>query len=479
LKLAFDPAANEAFWSAIRTIPGFPVDDEIRLRKMIFESDAIFRLPSLLRDDFHGSGERLLMVMDATPMRRGSADLKPLVLKLLRQAGLEVEPVVLQPDGSGQVHTTLAHIETVKTRLSNDALVLSVGSGVVTDITKHACYLYESENAVKIPYVVYQTANSVSAYTSNWAPVFVNGIKRSLPSRYPDMLVCDLETLRDAPREMTLAGAGDMLAIYVSLLDWYLAHRLGMDSSYSGLAQALVGPLLEILQEYAEAILHPTLDGMAILAKLITLGGLAMSLTHATTPMSGYEHVISHILDLINEKQHQPLTQHGLQVALSTIIGVEVYQTFLREFIPENVSIEACYPSADKMRNRILKELAQIDPSGAAGEECWTEYAMKLEKWHANRAELMGFLADWPDIQRKLLSMTCSAGKLARLLKKLGAPVKFDQLNPPLVAWQVKYAFMNAPLMRKRFTLGDLLLFTNWDREALWEHAWGKTQGTH
>jgi predicted HAD superfamily phosphohydrolase YqeG len=28
----------------------------------------------------------------------------------------------------------------------------------------------------------------------------------------------------------------------------------------------------------------------SVLAKLIALGGLAMSLAHATTPMSGYEH---------------------------------------------------------------------------------------------------------------------------------------------------------------------------------------------
>jgi hypothetical protein len=28
--------------------------------------------------------------------------------------------------------------------------------------------------------------------------------------------------------------------------------------------------------------------------------------------------------------------------------------------------------------------------------------------------------------------------------------------------------------MRKRLTLGDLLIFTNWDREALWKEIWEK-----
>jgi hypothetical protein len=37
----------------------------------------------------------------------------------------------------------------------------------------------------------------------------------------------------------------------------------------------------------------------------------------------------------------------------------------------------------------------------------------------------------------------------------------------------VKFAFMTAPLMRKRFTLGDLLIFLHWDREKLWQQVKG------
>jgi glycerol dehydrogenase-like iron-containing ADH family enzyme len=37
--------------------------------------------------------------------------------------------------------------------------------------------------------------------------------------RYPDALVCDLETLRDAPYAMTAAGVGDLLVAGVSFAD--------------------------------------------------------------------------------------------------------------------------------------------------------------------------------------------------------------------------------------------------------------------
>ena len=33
-------------------------------------------------------------------------------------------------------------------------------------------------------------------------------------------------------------------------------------------------------------------------------------------------------------------------------------------------------------------------------------------------------------------------------------------------------AFMNASLMRKRLTLGDILIFTEWDRESIWRDVW-------
>jgi glycerol dehydrogenase-like iron-containing ADH family enzyme len=103
----------------------------------------------------------------------------------------------------------MQQVETVKTQLGRETAVVSVGSGVVTDISKHACYLFEGETGVHIPFIVYQTANSVSAYTSNGAPLFVQGVKRTfhcIPAG------CDLETLRGAPR-MAIAGgrpAGDL-----------------------------------------------------------------------------------------------------------------------------------------------------------------------------------------------------------------------------------------------------------------------------
>lgn len=479
LTLPYDPGDGAAFWGAIERIPGYPSGDPpMPIRTMVFEAGALFGLPAVLREVGADPGQEMLVVMDPTPMRRGPDDLKPLVLNVLREAGWQVKPLVLDPDSQGQVHTDMQQVEAVRAYLRDGMSALALGSGTVTDIVKHACHLHHEAGGHRAPFVVYKTANSVSAYTSNMSSVFLNGVKRTLPSRYADALVCDLETLCDAPREMTVAGVGDLLAFFVSIPDWYLAHRLGMDASFSEFSLALMGPLDDILLENAQAIRESKPEGMAVLAKLISLSGLAMSLSHATTPFSGFEHVMSHILDLQGELAHRPLAQHGTQVALSTIIGAETYRRVFREFDPAEVSVERCYPAQDTMHRLIMDVFASIDPSGKVGEECWSDYAVKLEQWHAHRQDFEAFLADWPEVQAQLAAFSRPPERLAELLHAVGSPLRFDQMEPPAQEDHVRFAFFTASLMRKRFSVGDLLIFLNWDRDRLWQQVWAVSQTT-
>jgi glycerol-1-phosphate dehydrogenase [NAD(P)+] len=303
------------------------------------------------------------------------------------------------------------------------------------------------------------------------APTFVDGVKRTLPSRYPDVLVCDLKTLRDAPQAMTVAGVGDLLAAFGSYADWWLAYRLGLDNTYTEFAQTLMGPLDEIFLEQAEGIKGGSLESMSVLAKLIALAGIAMSLSHATAPLSGYEHVMSHVLDLIAERTPRPLAQHGTQVALSTLLTTGAYQIFLDEFEPAEVNLANCYPTESEMRARIEAAFGPIDPQGQVAAECWADYKIKLEAWHAQRADFENALRDWPNIRARLRSLVRPPEVSARILNAVSSPVRFSELVPPPRAEEVQFAFRNAPLIRRRFTLGDLFVFLQWDQETLWKQV--------
>jgi glycerol-1-phosphate dehydrogenase [NAD(P)+] len=469
MTLRFDPQDIDRFKSEIRNIPGYPMGEDLPIRTMVFEPDALLRLPSLLELAGMTPDKRLSVVMDRTPMKREGEELKPLLLELLKSAGWPPEVVWLEPDSTGQVHTHFSQIDYVKARLQANSAVLSVGSGTVTDIAKHACYVYQQEQDISpLPFVVFQTANSVSAYTSNMAPTFVEGVKRTLPSRYPDVLVCDLKTLRDAPPAMTVAGVGDLLASFGSYADWWLAYRLGLDNSYTEFAQTLMGPLDEIFLEQAKGLRAGTLESTSILAKLIALAGLAMSLSHATAPLSGFEHVISHVLDLVAEQKQRPLAQHGTQVALATLLTTAAYQIFFNEFEPAEVNLANYYPAEAEMRARVESSFNSLDPTGRVAAECWSDYKIKLEAWHAHRADFEESLRDWPSMRAQLRSLVKPPEVASRILREVSSPVCFADLTPPPTQAEVQFAFRSAPLIRRRFTLGDLFVFLNWDQERLW-----------
>ncbi len=469
MSLQFDPGDLDRFKSQIRALPGYPAGEELPIRDMVFESGALWRLPALLLRAGIKLDQHLLVVMDRIPMKREGKDLKGLVCEILKAGGQRFDIIWLEPDNTGQVHTDFSQIDFVKTRLKEKSAVLSVGSGTVTDIAKHACHVYQQEQGTPpLPFVVYQTANSVSAYTSNMAPTFVDGVKRTLPSRYPDVLICDLETLRDAPRAMTVAGVGDLLAAFGSYADWWLAYRLGLDRSYTEFAQTLMGPLEEIFLEQAAGLRAGTLESTAVLAKLIALGGLAMSLSHATAPLSGYEHVISHVLDLVAEQNRRPLAQHGTQVALATLLTTSAYQVFFSEFEPAEVNLENCYPTQAQMKKRIEDSFRRLDPGGRVAAECWSDYKIKLESWHAHRADFKDALIDWSAVRAHLRSLVKPPEAGSRILRAVWSPVRFEELTPTPTQAEVQFAFRNAPLIRHRFTLGDLFVFLNWDQETLW-----------
>lgn len=472
--LPFDPALESGFWQAAETLPGYPHGEPIRLRRMVFESDALAKLPAILTESGARPDRPLLVVMDATPMRRAGADLKPMVLNRLSEAGWSPAAVVVPADATGQVHTDLERIVGLQGRLSSDCSVLALGSGTITDIAKHACFRREQETGGAIPFVVFQTANSVSAYTSNMAPVFVEGVKRTLPSRYPDALVCDLETLRDAPPSMTAAGVGDLLAASVSFADWYLAYRLGQDDSYTPLAERLMEGLRTALPDVAAESRAGDLRAMGALARWIALAGLAMSLSHATTPLSGYEHVLSHVLDMLGEWQRRPLAVHGAQVAIASLRMASIYQAFVRDFDPRTVDWPACFPGAEGARMQVEAAFADIDPTGRTGAECWKDYAVKLEVWHAHRERARRSLEAWADLRPDLAQRVWPAAQVERIMVAAGLATDFPGLQPQVEAAHASRAFLTAHWIRKRFTLGDLLHFLRWDRQALWERASGR-----
>lgn len=460
---AIDPANIDAVkhWLAAQVDPQEQLRS-INIDEILIGPGVLLDLPFVLQRAGITPGSKVLLVVDETPIFREDVDLKLFVRELLYVAGYNETTYHLEPDEYGQVHAEFDHIEGILWGLEPGTALIALGSGTVTDITKHAAYLYDQQHPDHPPivYICIPTANSVTAYAANMAVLLKDGVKRTFPSRYPTAIISDLRVLASAPKAMTLAGLGDCCARFVAYGDWYLAGALGLVDFYSEVPLALLNNLDTILLDAASAIGQRSHEGEAILARALLLAGIAQSVVSMSAPISGTEHVTSHVLDMIAGRYHRGLALHGAQVGVATLTAARLYQNFLDTFNPRAVRFDTCYPNQEHMKTHICQLFEEVDPTGAMAEECWRDYSKKLAQWHENRALFEQFCRSWHDIHHdKLASLVCSPAIVRQILAGAGAPLIPQDLEPSITWTEYEFAVKNGHFIRARFVLGDLLYF--------------------
>jgi glycerol-1-phosphate dehydrogenase [NAD(P)+] len=204
----------------------------IGMERIEIRADALNLLPEVVSELTRGA-PRVVLAMDATPMRRGDGDPKAGAERLLAER-FEVRRAVL---GKTQLHADEEALSEAKAAVRDADCVVAVGSGTIADVCKEA-----TARAGAPPLVIVQTAASVNAFSDDVSVLLKSGTKRTVPSRWPDALLVDLAMLADAPPAMNLAGFGDIISMWTAPADWYLASAVGMDDSYH---PAPVGMLYE------------------------------------------------------------------------------------------------------------------------------------------------------------------------------------------------------------------------------------------
>jgi glycerol-1-phosphate dehydrogenase [NAD(P)+] len=448
-----DPADPQGVASALHGVDSERRLAPIGLRRVLIGPDILPALPAVVSEVARGS--RVVLVMDRTPMRRGASDLKPLVTGLLSD-GFRLTPVVIGPDRR-DLHGDERDLAEAVAAAADADCVVALGSGTITDLCKEATRL-----AGGVPLVVVQTAASVNAFSDDMAVLVRSGTKRTLPSRWADALLIDLEILAGAPMAMTLAGFGDLLAVWTAPADWSLAWRLGMDDDYHPAPVAMLyGPARALLAA-ASGLSQRRTDALDRLARLLTLSGYTMGVARKTAPLSGTEHLISHLIDMAAIQAGRPTALHGAQVAATAVVAAAAWQVALAEFDPASADLAGAFPPAAQMEPLVREAFARIDPGGRIGEECWSDYRKKLERWQRARPRIEAFLRAWPAHRAALAAMTTGPEDIAAALRAAGAPARFADLDPPVPPDVARWAVLNCHLMRNRCTLPDLLAAVGW-----------------
>jgi glycerol-1-phosphate dehydrogenase [NAD(P)+] len=385
---------------------------------------------------------------------------------------------------SAEVHASVEAIPKVAKALqgSKAQVVVVLGSGSLTDIVKHA--LHESKD--ERPFLVLPTALTVTAFTSAFAVLEDAGAKRTRVSRIVTGCVWYAPVLAQAPAAMSRAGFGDLLARFVAYGDWYLSHELGMAENYDERAYRLMEPFAPLLRAAAPdfAKCPQSLQTTEMVGAALSMAGIAMSVSGETTPLSGYEHVVSHALDFLRLTSKRPLVLHGEQVALASLssavsfdwlVAQETFeperfrtlpanrvQRVVRGFIEQAPLFgEGELTLGENDRKNMLHAL-EADLAHAV-DHFSKEYLKKHEKWLAFQEQWPAFLLRWPSVRARVRAFTLPASEMEALLVAAKLPCIPEETSPTTTAMEYRWALRFSPFVRSRMCLGDFLFWIGED----------------
>ncbi len=431
----------------------------IGLGRVRIASNALAALPDDV-DSVRRPGP-VIVVVDETPMRRAGGDLKAAVVTMLSER-FPTRLAVIHAKG-GELHGDADALAQADAAISGAGCVVSVGSGSITDIAKDA-----SLRAGAIPFVVVQTAVSVNAFSDDMAVLLREGVKRTIPSRWPDVLIVDLEVLADAPPAMNRAGFGELCSMFTAPADWYLASAVGLDDSFDPGIVALFRDGAETLLDGAARVRANDPAMLAELAARMTLTGISMGVAGRTAPLSGTEHLLSHLLDMAAGLAGRPLAFHGAQVGVASVLAATIWQDTLDYLDPVRLTGDFAFPSPDAVERRVRAAFDPLDPSGRMADECWRDVAHKLDRWHGRRSQVAAMAGDWDRHRAALRGLVASPTVLSTALVGAGAASWVGELEPPVARDVLRWAVRALPLMRDRFTVADLRFFAgDWDDETV------------
>ena len=180
-------------------------------------------------------------------------------------------------------------VEIEEMSAGKDISILSVGTGSLND----PCRLAAARQQKK--FCIFATAPSMDGFASYSSPIVCNGFKSSYPAKSPEVIIGDTRILAAAPSGLKSAGFGDMIAKYISLVDWQISALLTGDyycEKIAALARGAVDELMELADKVTQEDEYTA--GKIFEALLKT--GIGMSFSRNSRPASGSEHMIAHLM---------------------------------------------------------------------------------------------------------------------------------------------------------------------------------------
>ena len=379
------------------------------VKEVIIEAGAIKRLPELLSrysitkpflladaNTWKAAGERVLAVLEAEGMTSS---------RYVFESG------ALEPD-EHTVGSAVMHMD-----YSCDA-VIAIGSGVINDTGKILASM------TKTPYIIVGTAPSMDGYASKTSSMSRDGLKVSINTRCADVIIGDLDVLCAAPEKMLISGLGDMVAKYVSICEWRIAHLL-VGEPYCEAIASLVRASLDLCVKNARLLMQRDPQAVKAVFEGLVVCGAAMEFAGLSRPASGVEHYFSHVWDMRGLEFGTQVSTHGIQCAIGTVLALRLYEE-IRKTKPDRKKALAFAYNFDF--EAWSKELRSFLGTGA---ETMIRAEAKEGKYdlRKHKTRLDQIISNWAALLSVMDEELPAAEDIERLLEMIGAPKEAQEIG--------------------------------------------------
>lgn len=289
--------------------------------------------------------------------------------------------------------------------------VLGVGSGVINDLCKMAAHSRGLDCGIVA------TAPSMDGYASNSSAMELGGVKTTVYTVCPSVVICDTEVMRGAPKAMLCAGFGDMAAKVVSIADWRISHIVCGEYYCEGIAQMMLGAYTRILNN-VDGIMRRDESAIRLLTEGLVLSGIASSFSGMSRPASGMEHTVSHLLEMFALARGMQPAPHGIQVGFGLRAALRLYAA-ARQFTPTQEKFELAHMSysPDEWESGLRAAFG-------AQAQCLIDGSMRDRRNDSGEAEkrFAAALAHWDELCAIMDSVLTQEAQITAALDLAGIP---------------------------------------------------------
>ena len=379
------------------------------VKETYIKSGAINDLPTLVKK--YG-GSRAFVIADVNTYPIGAEK----IINLLEGAGIPTSKYVfpdhrLEPDEKA-LGSLFLHFDT------RCDIIVAFGSGVINDLGKLLAHFTNNT------YVIVASAASMDGYASGNSSMIRAGLKVTVNSKAPDVIVGDTDVLNAAPIDMVKSGLGDMLAKYISICEWRISALINGEDYCEDVA-AYTRSVREICAKAADGIVSRDADAVANIFRGLVDAGNTMVFVGSSRPCSGTEHYFSHVWDMRGLEFGTSVASHGAQTAVGTVYCLRAYEA-LRKRVPhrekaleyaKNFDFEAWSIKLTEFLGKGAEAMIALEAK---------EKKYDLDK-HRERLDVI--IDKWDEIIKIIDEELPSSEEIERLLASIDAPKSVEDIG--------------------------------------------------